>query len=135
MATTPNNLFGSTIGGAAIGNPNLIQQGINNGVNNAGTAGGGRGFVNPGLTDVNQAFGAGAGRGSANPTTQSPPNVASAPKPSTSNPLTAMAPLLAYCGMNCNDAAPSAGPTKLPTPMAASWMPPCSPLSLPASIE
>ncbi len=52
-----------------------------------------------------------------------------------SSTLTAMAPLLAYCGMNCSDTAPTAGPMQLPTPMAASWMPPCSLLISVASIE
>src|ERR1017187_4446628 len=57
------------------------------------------------------------------------------PRPQSSSALTAMAPLLAYCGRNCSDAAPTAGPMQLPTPMAASWMPPCSPLASLASIE
>ena len=38
-------------------------------------------------------------------------------------------------GKNCNAAAHNAGPVKLPTPIAASWMPPCSPFASLTSIE
>ena len=89
MATTSNinpgiNTFVSNAGGAAFGNPNIARQGQTAGATQVSNAGGGRGFVNPALVTPTQG-GAGAGRGSVNPTNQPPPNVASAPKPSTSN--------------------------------------------------
>src|SRR5438309_10172602 len=57
------------------------------------------------------------------------------PKPNNRRPLTAQALPLAYCGKKCNAAAPTAGPAKFPRPIAASCIPPCSPLAWLMSME
>jgi len=57
------------------------------------------------------------------------------PNPRQSNALTAQTPLFGESGKIFNAVAPTAGPMKIPSPMAASWKPPCSPFASPASIE
>jgi len=55
--------------------------------------------------------------------------------PAINNVLTAHVPAFGLFGAKCSAAAPTPGPTQIPTPTNASCKPPCSPFDSPTSIE